>query len=93
MDCFSGEDPNTDSSYELSSMIIVFFSLYTISLGSSFFVKSRFIMNYGFSLIYVIPLVEFSLLEEELLDDEHDEESEPEDELWLLESDWTLDLF
>lgn len=50
-------------------------------------------MNYGFSLIYVIPLVEFSLLEEELLDDEDDEESEPEDELWLLESDWTLALF
>lgn len=83
MDYFSGDEPNTDSSYELSSIIIVFFSFDSISSGCSLFVKSRLIMNYGFSTIYVIPFVEFSLLEGELLDDEDDEDSEAEDELWL----------
>ena len=83
MDYFSGDEPNTDSSYELSSIIIVFFSFDSVSRSCSLFVKSRLIMNYGFSTIYVIPFVEFSLLEGELLDDEDDEDSEAEDELWL----------
>lgn len=51
-------------------------------------------MKDGFSIIYVIPLVEFSLLEEELLDDEDDEDSEADDELWLdSASDRTFCLF